>query len=480
MCGIIGVWKNEIGVKNTLYYGLIELQHRGQEANGVAVFDGINFNLVKYKGLVTEKKLEDYPEGILGIGHLRYSTIGKKEILIDRFAQPSILYTVKNGLSLCHNGNIVNYSELEEELKRKGNLFQTDADHEVILHILAEELKNNKTLEEAVNTCMNKLEGAYSVIGITGNNELFAFRDRYGIHPLVYGMNENSFIIASETPALIKNNVRKYFSVKPGELIIIKDWSIKKKQIVKATPKQCMFEFVYFSRPDSVIDGKSVREARFNLGKNMALEYSLKNRIEPKSIDYDFISPVPDTSRTAAEGINEITGLPIREALIKNRYIPRTFIMPKDRSKAVKSKLSIMKDVIFNKKILFVDDSIVRGNTSKTIIEMVKEAKPKKIGLWITCPKIIAPCYYGIDMRNYNEFVAFEKNVEEIKEYIGVDELFYASRDCLKKSLGLEDICESCLTNKYFTPLAKEKAKEQMKWLNAVKKIKNLKTQHFV
>jgi len=330
-----------------------------------------------------------------------------------------------------------------------GRYLESTCDSEIILHLLAEELSRTKDIVKAVSACMSKFEGAYSVVIQTGEGELIAFRDPLGFRPLCYGRNENYIIFASESVALDMNKIYEINYVKPGELIIVKDGKIEKNQIVE--PKSlahCMFEYVYFSRADSILDGKGVYDVRVELGRNLARTYK---------IDADVIIPVPDTSRSAVEGISEISGIPVSEGLIKNRYVYRTFIMSNQQSRrdAVASKLNTIKSVIQGKRIILVDDSIVRGTTIKKVVEIIRRAGAKEIHLMITCPPIVSPCFYGIDMSTHKELIAANMSISEIAKEVGVDGLYYQTIENLEKAIGLSgNLCTACLTGKYPTPTA--------------------------
>jgi amidophosphoribosyltransferase len=454
-CGIIGA----IGTRNLrekIYYGLIALQHRGHESVGFSFLNENGIILRKSMGLVTEFPQNSFSElrGNIGIGHVRYSTIGNSTI---GDAQPFMVENPRNGIVLAHNGNVVNYLNLKREIKN----VNSTCDAEIILRTFSSELNRTNDIEKAVRNCMNKIEGAYSVVAFTGESEMISFRDPFGFKPICYGKNNELEMIASESVALDINKIKNFSDIKPGEMLILKEGKTERRKVIKnKNHAHCMFEYVYFSRPDSVIDGKCVYDVRIKLGENLARNYET---------DADVIVPVPDTSRPAAEGISMKTGIPVFEGLIKNRYIGRTFIMPKQemRDKAVFLKLNPLKSVIKDKHVLLVDDSIVRGTTSKKIINLVKEAGAKKVDFWVTCPPIISPCFYGIDIATHNELIAFKNSISEIEKKIGANKLCYQTIDGLEKAIGFDEneLCIACLTGHYPTPLA-QKIADNMKEKN--------------
>ncbi|OYT55352.1 MAG: hypothetical protein B6U77_01870 [Candidatus Hecatellales archaeon ex4484_218] len=429
-CGVVGVYDREKNVAEHIFYGLMALQHRGQESAGIALTKGDgNVYLRKAMGLVSEAlPLTELSmlTGRCGIGHVRYSTVGKLG-LTD--AQPFNL----DSLALAYNGNLVNFLELREKLRKKSKV----------------------------------VEGAYSAVCLSGKGEILVFRDPLGFRPLCYGEIDGSFISASESVAVDMCGGKLISDVKPGEAILVSDSGIERKCFAKSSRKaHCMFEYVYFSRPDSVIEGKSVYDIRLKLGVNLAKTYEN---------DADVIVPVPDTSRPAAEGIARQTGLPVAEGLIKNRYIHRTFIMPSQnlRENAVKIKLNPLKSVLQNQRVILVDDSIVRGTTIKNIVHMIRKAGAKEVHVRITCPPIISPCFYGIDIATHRELIASKKSVEEIRKIIGADSLGYQTIDKLVEAIGLrkEDLCLACLTGEYPTPKAQKLADEMKKKAQPVKEI---------
>jgi len=449
-----------------IYNGLIALQHRGQESSGISVLNESDIHLKKFNGLVTDSvslPLISKLKGRIGIGHVRYSTVGSTGM---RDAQPFMLNHPKHGLVLAHNGNTVNYANLRKELKENGKYLNSNCDAEIMLNILAEELTNTKDLEDAVLGVMERVEGAYSTIAFTGDGKLLAFRDPNGLRPFCFGGNKDVKMFASESVALQINNLELNSDVKPGELIIAnEDGKIQRREVLPCkNTSHCMFEYVYFSRPDSILDGRCVYDARVELGKSLAKTYSS---------DADLIVPVPDTSRPAAEGISQVTGLPVAEGLMKNRYIHRTFIMPSQemRDNAVKMKLNPVKSILKDKHIILVDDSIVRGTTSKKIVNLVKGAGAKKVDIWITCPPITSPCFYGVDIATHGELIAFNNKVSEIEKIINANKLCYQTIEGLVKAIGLKksELCMACLTGEYPTPMAQRIA-DKMKNQTSLKR----------
>jgi amidophosphoribosyltransferase len=436
-----------------IYNGLLMLQHRGQESSGISTLDGIQIHMRKSMGLVSssfsEKSLKRL-RGPMGIGHVRYSTAGSSTI---GNSQPFKIDSPKKGMVFAHNGNIVNYMSMRNDLSKGGREFKTTCDSEMILHKIADELAKTKDIEKAMHSCMQAAEGSYSAGLFTGEGDLIAFRDPKGFRPFCFGKTQDASIFTSESVALNINGIDEPHDIKPGEMVIFHDdGGVERKQVMKGERKHCMFEYVYFSRPDSVIEGKSVYDVRVELGKNLAKTYAS---------NADVIVPVPDTSRSAAAGISKETGIPVAEGLMKNRYVHRTFIMPEQRTRSllVDMKLNPVKSVLKGKNIILVDDSIVRGTTMTKIISMIKKAGARNVDLWITCPPIISPCFYGIDIATHHELIAFNHSVEEIGRIFKVDKLCYQTLEGLTDSIGMGDnICKACLTGEYPTCMAQKLA----------------------
>ena len=460
MCGVIGIYNSD-NVAQELYNGLLLLQHRGQDSCGILTADDETIYLQKFKGLVSDSFNEEILnslKGKSGIAQVRYPTIGSSS-LID--AQPFYL-NYPLGIGMAHNGNVVNIEELRKELKQNKRVLISKCDVEVILNVLAEELLKNKTsnsfekIKEAVKGVFNRVNGAYSVVTVSTGNRMVAFRDPKGIRPLVMGKKQKedgsiSYAFSSETVPLDFLGYEIIRDVKPGEVIYINSHgTVKSEVLVDEKPAHCMFEWVYFARPDSVIENLSVYEARRNLGKQLA------NQIKEKNLKIDVIMPVPDSSRPAALACAEELKIPYREGLIKNRYSQRTFIMPTQelRENAVKMKLSPVIKEIKGKSILLVDDSIVRGTTSKKIVKMLKKAGAKEVHFASSCPAIKKPCFYGVDMSTEEELIAAHKTDDEIKKFIGADSLTYLTIENLRKAIP-KRICTACLDGNYPTPVEK-------------------------
>lgn len=466
-CGVVGAVKKSGDAVENIWLALLTLQHRGQEAAGIYTHDGDKFYHEKTLGLVPGLENFAHLRGSIGIGHTRYSTVGRSAsedirrgaFSIDGFAQPFFVDYQRKGMALCHNGNLVNKITLGKQLLSSGIFLSSESDSEIILKILVRELMRTKDLEISVGNCMSQLEGAYSITVVTGEGEVFAFRDPYGFRPLCYGQNGNLTMMASESVALNVNGITSISDIQPGELVVSSsDRETWRKVVCPCTRKaHCMFEYVYFSRPDSTLNGKDVYSVRINLGRNLAKTYRT---------DADVIVPVPDTARPAAEGISRETGIYVAEGLIKNRYVGRTFIMPEQKARAnsVMVKLNPVSSVLKDKKVVLVDDSIVRGTTSEKIVDLVKRAGAKKVELWITCPPIVAPCFYGIDIATHKELVAFDKSISDVEKLVKADRLCYQTLEGLVHAIGCNDqeLCLGCLTGKYPTPVAQE-ISDQMK-----------------
>lgn len=465
-CGVVGATSKNDEVANQIWLALLALQHRGQEANGIFTFDGASFHQRKDVGLVSWSENYNSLKGTMGIGHVRYSTVGKpagpetraNSLAVENFAQPFFIDHEKNGIAFSHNGNIVNNLELARELTAKGIFLSSRNDSEVVLKTLVDHLRIERDLTNSVEKCMTRLEGSYSVTALTGEEEVFAFRDPYGFRPLSMGKTDGLTMIASETVALNVNGIDKVSDVAPGELVVSGKENVWREQVIRNKRKAfCMFEFVYFSRPDSIQCGRDIYSARIELGRKLAKTYEASA---------DIIVPVPDTARPAAEGISRRTGIRVAEGLIKNRYIGRTFIMPSQqlRDDAVHVKLNPVRSVLKDKKVIVVDDSIVRGTTSRKIVNLVKQAGARKVEMWVTCPPIVSPCFYGIDIATHAELIAAVKSVSKIQEAIGADRLCYQTIEGLVEAIGIprDELCMACLTGEYPTPIA-QKVSDQMR-----------------
>jgi amidophosphoribosyltransferase len=462
MCGILGIWANEPVIRD-LYQGLLAVQHRGQDSAGIITYDG-RFHSKKGNGLVrdifTVESVQNL-RGPIGIGHTRYPTIGGGG---GEDAQPFQINS-PFGIIMAHNGNVANYRELKEELfDRYHRLLNSDCDVEIILNIFAESLARHraKTLEpghivEAVKRVFEKVKGGYSVVAYIAEQGLVAFRDRYGIKPLSYGVRRDgllpSYAFASETVSLNLMNFEDIRSVDAGEIVFIdRGRKLHRKRVSRAAHSPCLFEWVYFARPDSFIDLANVYKVRVNLGRLLA------ERIRKRDLEIDVVVPVPDSARDAAIEIARKLDLKYSEALVKNRYIGRTFIMPaaSKRRHSVRQKLNPIASEIRGKNVLLVDDSIVRGNTSKAIIEMIRDCGARKVFFASYSPPLRHPCVYGIDMQTKTEFIARDGTEESIALKIGADEVIYQSLEDLKKAVRtenpkLKNFCAACFDGIYPT-----------------------------
>jgi amidophosphoribosyltransferase len=444
-CGIVAICsKKGEDVAPFIYRALMALQHRGQDAAGMAIFDGNEMQARRGIGLVDSVfgPGDMRVKGSIGIGHTRYPTSGECN-MCD--VQPM----VHEGFAAAHNGHIANSKELREELVKEGFAFTSTVDSEAMVFML----KKSKDHESAVKGMMERVEGSFSVAALSGS-KLLVFRDRFALRPLVWGENEKFICFASESVALDINNIPYKGDVKGGELVALEKGKASRKQLVPETPKHCMFEYVYFSRPDSALDGKSVYAVRRKLGERLAKESPVKA---------DVVVPVPDTSRIAAAALATALGIPCEEGLIKNRYIGRTFIMPdqKARANAVGLKLNPVREIISGKSIILVDDSIVRGTTLREIIALSRDAGAKTVHVRITCPPIKGPCFYGVDMSSFKELIANKKEVDDIRKELGADSLAYISMEGLGEAIGLP-ICTGCLDGRYNSKYV-EKAAEKVR-----------------
>ncbi len=453
MCGIVGVYCDDESITpKVVYFALYSLQHRGQESAGMAVFSGGEVRLHKGMGLVTEVFGEDVLGKLRGncaIGHVRYSTTGESRI---ENAQPIMVKSKAGYLAVGHNGNLVNYAQLRAMLENEGRIFVTNSDTEVIAQLLSAFLMKFDVVE-SLKLLQEKLIGSFS-LAILFNDVLIGYRDALGFRPLCVGETEFGYVVASETCALDAVGAEKVRDVRPGEAVVVDKNGIEFVRIAKSKRlARCVFEFIYFARPDSIIDGVSVYKARYEMGRILARE---------SPVDADLISPVPDSGTTAAIGFSRESGIPYMEALIKNRYVGRTFIMPEQklREVSVQLKINVVKENVDGRRVVLVDDSIVRGTTSRKIVDMVRKAGAKEVHFRVGSPPIIAPCYFGIDMSTREELIASNKSVEEIREALNADSLSYLSLDGLLKAVGFKrcELCLACLTSKYPVPVPGEKA----------------------
>jgi amidophosphoribosyltransferase len=450
-CGVVAIYSNPEAEK-LAYLGLHALQHRGQESAGIVTSNGMALNMHKAMGLVAdifnEEELAKL-HGTLAIGHTRYSTAGDSSLLN---AQPIMVQSNKGMMALAHNGNLVNASELRGRMESQGSIFQTTSDTEIIVHLIA--FSKEQTLPEAMADALRRVEGAFSLVMISPDR-IFAARDPRGFRPLAMGripaqpgQKQDTIVFASETCAfdLIGANYER--EVKPGELIVVGPEGVTSR--FYATPmaqSSCIFEHVYFSRPDSRVFGRPVQESREELGRQLARE---------APADADIIVPVPDSGVTAAMGYAAESGIPLRFGLIRNHYVGRTFIEPRQtvRDFGVKLKLNPVRSLLEGKRVVLIDDSIVRGTTSRKIVRMIRSAGAKEVHMRISCPPTISPCFYGVDTPSKKELIAANNTVEQIREFIGADSLSYLSLEGMKKACGDGEkttYCTACYTGKYPT-----------------------------
>ncbi|MDS1029013.1 amidophosphoribosyltransferase [Bacillota bacterium LX-D] len=447
-CGVFGIYGPKLDVATLTYYGLYALQHRGQESAGIAVSDGKLINLHKNMGLVAEVFNEDNLnklKGYIAIGHVRYSTTGAPSLVN---AQPLSFRYLRGMVALAHNGNLTNANDLRYSLGTTGSVFQSTSDTEVMINLIARYGQN--PIEEALMKCMIDIKGAYSMLVMT-EDKLIGVRDSYGVRPLCLGKLGDSYCLASESCALDTVGATFMRDVEPGEIIVIDANGLKSIKTMAAPHRNlCVFELVYLARPDSVIDGEAVNIARREMGKQLARE---------KLLDADIVMSVPDSGTAAAVGYAEESGLPYKEGLMKNRYIGRTFIQPsqKMRDIGVRLKLNPIGHVLKDQRVVLVDDSLVRGTTSKKIIQMMRNAGAKEVHLLISSPPIIYPCYYGIDTSARAELIAAQKELEEIKKYIGADTLHYLSLDGMLSATksARENFCVACFNGDYKIEISK-------------------------
>ncbi len=441
-CGVFGVYGHPEAA-NLAYLGLYALQHRGQEGAGICSSDGRQLYLEKAMGLVadifSEKRLRKLP-GHIAIGHNRYSTAGSSVL---KNVQPIVANFSLGTLALAHNGNLVNAPELRKTLEDEGAIFQSTSDSEVVVHLIAH--SKGDTFAERVVQALREISGAYSLL-ILREKELIAVRDPYGVRPLCIGQVDGAYVVASETCALDLISATYIRDIEPGEMVIITDNGMTSQKILPSLRKAfCIFEFIYFARPDSnIFGGQNVNEIRKEFGRQLARE---------SKVAADLVIPVPDSGVPAALGYSEESGIPFDFGLIRNHYIGRTFIEPKQsiRHFGVKIKLNPVKKLIQGKRLVVIDDSIVRGTTSKKIVKMLRETGgAKEVHLRISSPPTIMPCYYGIDTPTRQELIASSHGIEEIRKYVTADSLAYLDLDGLKKIVpGADRYCSACFDNFY-------------------------------
>ena len=442
-CGVFAVYGHPEASK-LAYLGLYALQHRGQESTGIAVSDGEGLTLRRGMGHVDEvfpaEIIKNLP-GHLAIGHTRYSTAGDTDL---KNAQPLMVSCHKGQVALAHNGNLVNATSIRRELESRGDIFQTTSDSEVILHFFARSRQTG--FPEALAEALDRVTGAYSLV-ILFKDSVYGIRDARGFRPLSLGQLDGAYVLASESCAFDLINAKFIRDVEPGEMVILDAKGITSLHYTPpAQPAQCIFEHVYFSRPDSVVFGRSVQESREMLGRYLAREHS---------VEADLVVPVPDSGVPAATGFAEESGIPMKIALIRNHYVGRTFIEPSQaiRDFGVKLKLNPVRSLLEGKRVVLVDDSIVRGTTSRKIVRIVREAGAREVHMRISCPPTLSPCFYGIDTPTKKELIAATHTVEEIRQFLGADTLGYLSLEGLRRAVG--DVqgrfCLACYTGNYPT-----------------------------
>lgn len=447
-CGVFGMYDLDGNdVASSIYYGLFALQHRGQESCGISVSDTFGprkVDLLKGMGLVNEvfnsenlSKLH----GNIGVGHVRYSTAGES---IPSNAQPLVINYVKGTLMLAHNGNLINANELRDELAYTGAIFQTTIDSEVIAYLVARERINAKTAQEAVTNAMKKLRGAYALV-ISSPRKLIGARDPFGFKPLCIGKRDNAYILASETCALDTIGAEFVRDVLPGEVVTIDKDGIKSDTsmcLPKAKEARCVFEYIYFARPDSNFDGVSVYHSRIMAGRFLAMD---------SPVEADVVVGVPESGNAAAMGYAMESGIPYGTAFVKNSYVGRTFIKPqqKSRESSVRIKLNVLKEAVCGKRVIMIDDSIVRGTTSDRIVQMLKDAGATEVHVRISSPPFLYECYFGTDIPSRDQLIAHNRTIEEINEIIGADSLGYLRVERLKEIAGGLGICTGCFDEKY-------------------------------
>ncbi len=430
MCAVVGVF-NVKNASKVAYYALFAMQHRGQEASGISSSDGKQIYTRKRRGLVTEvfsdEDTFEFLKGSKAIGHNRYSTAGSSSILD---AQPIAAKYLLGEIAIAHNGNLINKDEVREKLIKEGAIFQSYMDTENIIHLIARSQKDN--LQDRIKEALDQIKGAYCLL-IQSRTKMFAIRDRYGVRPLSLGAFENGgYIVASETCAFDLVGAKFVREIKPGEMVVFeKKKEPKSYQLYEPDPRPCAFEYIYFARPDSIIDGKNVYEKRIEMGKRLARE---------NPVEADLVLPVPDSGVAAALGYSKQSGIRFENAIVRNHYVGRTFIEPiqEMRDLKVRLKLSPIKSIINGKRVVVIDDSLVRGTTSKQIIKMLKDAGAKEVHFKLASPQIKHPCRYGIDTPSYKELISANMSDEEIRKYIGADSLSFLSLEGLIESLGKE------------------------------------------
>lgn len=462
-CAVVGVY-NAHNASLLSYYSLFAMQHRGQEASGISTSDGQKISTYKNNGLVTKvfnKTILEKLQGKSSIGHNRYSTAGEDSI---NDCQPIFAKYALGEIALAHNGNLTNAKEIRDSLIEEGAIFQSHLDTENLIHLIARSHKNH--LVDRISDALQKIEGAYALVFLS-RGKMFAVRDRYGLRPLSLGKITNpdgsvGYIVASESCAFDLIGAEYIRDIEPGEMLVFEgaytkhgsNHTITPKsiKIFPSTPFPCIFEYVYFARPDSKIFGKNVYEIRKQMGIQLAKEHK---------IEADMVIPVPDSGVAAAIGYSRESGIPFELGIIRNHYVGRTFIEPTQsmRELKVKLKLNPIAELIEGKELIIIDDSIVRGTTSKQIIKILRQAGAKKIHLFISSPPTISPCFYGVDTPDKSQLICANHTLEEVRDFIGADSLFFLSLEGLKKSIQSQEnqkFCQACFDGRYITELTEE------------------------
>ena len=446
-CGVFGIYDLDGGnIAPSIYYGLTSLQHRGQESCGMAVSrtDGERGNVQFHKdlGLVSEVLRKDVVHnmnGDIGIGHVRYSTTGES---VAENAQPLVLSYIKGSLALAHNGNLVNTEALKWELIQTGAIFHTTTDSEVIAFHIARERVHSATVEEAVHKTVEKIRGGYALV-IMSPRKLIGARDPYGLKPLCLGKRDNAYVLASESCALTSVGAEFIRDIEPGEIVTITKDGLKSSKLdVQKKHAHCVFEYIYFARPDSQIDGVGVYHSRIMAGRFLAID---------SPVEADLVVGVPESGNAAALGYALESGIPYGKAFVKNGYVGRTFIKPKqsNRESSVKIKLNVLREAVEGKRIIMIDDSIVRGTTSDRIVRMLREAGATEVHVRISSPPFLWPCYFGTDIPEREQLIAYNRTIDQIREVIGADSLGYLEIPRLEEIADGLSICKGCFTGKY-------------------------------
>jgi len=449
-CGVFGIFGHPEAA-NMTYLGLYALQHRGQESAGIAASDGTQVRISREMGYVADvfdSETLSKLHGSLAIGHVRYSTAGESKLLN---AQPILIDCAHGQIGICHNGNIVNARELRDDLVRRGSIFQSNSDTEVILHLYAR--SRAASVEDAIVESVAQVQGAFSLAMLT-KDKLIAVRDPHGFRPLALGRLDDAWVVASETCAMDLIGATYVRDVEPGEVVVISAAGLRSMKPFPPAPlAHCIFEHVYFARPDSYVFGRSVNEVRTELGRIMARE---------QPVDADVVVPVPDSGVCAAMGYAEQSGVPLRMGLIRNHYVGRTFIQPQSsiRHFGVKVKLNPVRSILAGKRVVLVDDSIVRGTTSRKIVRMVRAAGAKEVHVRISCPPTISPCFYGVDTPSASELIAATHTVPEIREFLEADSVAYLTLEGLMSAVGSSrgSYCSSCYTGVYPVAIPRDEA----------------------